>query len=274
MGTIRVGIGGWNYEPWRQTFYPADLPAKRELEYASRKLTAIEVNGTFYATQSASSYERWHDETPEGFRFALKAHRFTTQRKVLAEGAESVQHFLNSGPARLRDKLGPILWQFNPHKRFDADDVDAFLKLLPRELEGRPLRHVIEARHESFLSPRFVDLLRAHGAAAVVTDSTDYPSFADLTADFVYLRLLRCEAERETGYAPEVLDAWAACAKTWAEGGEPAGVPRIEPEAPAPRADSREVYVFMINGAKERAPAAAMGVIERLQRDSAHSSRA
>jgi uncharacterized protein YecE (DUF72 family) len=260
--TIRVGIGGWTFEPWRETFYPPGLPARRELEYASRQVTAIEINGTFYNTQSESSFAKWHDETPEGFVFAVKAIRFATNRRVLAEAGESVQRFLNSGLARLGDKLGPVLWQFAPTKRFDPADFEAFLKLLPPELAGRPLRHVMDVRHESFLVPQYLDLVRRYGMASVTTDSPKYPSFADLSADFVYLRLMRSESGCPTGYAPEVLDAWAACARAWARGEEPAGVPKIARQ-PAP-AMPRDVFMFMINGAKERAPAAAREVLQRL----------
>jgi len=266
MGDIRVGIGGWTYEPWRETFYPKDLPAKRELEWASRQVSAIEINGTYYSTQSPTSYQRWHDETPDDFRFSVKAIRFATNRRVLAEAGESVERFIGSGLAKLGDKLGPVLWQFAPTKRFDPEDFGAFLKLLPKELEGRPLRHVLDVRHASFMVPQFLDLAREHGAGTVITDSPDYPSFANLTADFVYLRLMQCEPERATGYASEVLDAWAACAQTWSRGGEPAGVPRVEGDAAgAPARSSRDVFVFMINGAKERAPAAALEVLKRLR---------
>ncbi len=265
QGDIRVGIGGWNYEPWHETFYPPKWPAKRELEYASRQVTAIEVNGTYYSTMSPASFARWHDETPEDFVFAVKALRYTTNRRVLAEAGDSMRQFLDSGLARLGPKLGPILWQFAPTKRFDAQDFGAFLKLLPQELDGRPLRHVLDVRHESFMTPQFLDLARERGAAVVITDSPDYPSFANLTADFVYLRLMQSAADVPTGYTPQVLDAWAACARVWAAGGEPAGVPRVEGVAQAPAQQPRDVFMFMINGAKERAPAAAMEVLKRLR---------
>jgi uncharacterized protein YecE (DUF72 family) len=264
-GAIRVGIGGWTFEPWRETFYPPDLPARRELEWASRQVTAIEINGTYYNTQSPNSFAKWHDETPDGFVFAVKAIRFATNRRVLAEAGDSVQRFMDSGLARLGDKLGPILWQFAPTKRFDAADFEGFLKLLPRELAGRPLRHVLDVRHESFLVPQFLDLARQYGAACVITDSPKYPSFANLTADFVYLRLMRTESTCPTGYAPEVLDSWTACARAWAAGGEPAGVPKVEADAARPEPRPRDVFLFMINGAKERAPAAAQGVLQRLR---------
>jgi uncharacterized protein YecE (DUF72 family) len=265
MTRIRVGIGGWTYEPWRETFYPDKLPAKRELEHASRQVTAIEVNGTYYSTQKPSTFERWRDETPDDFKFALKANRFTTNRRVLAEAGESIERFIGSGLARLDHKLGPVLWQFAPTKKFDPEDFEAFLKLLPREVEGRPLRHVLDVRNDTFMTPGFLSLARRYDAAVVITDSPDYPSFANLTTDFVYLRLMRAESNRPAGYAPEVLDAWAACARAWAEGGTPAGLPLVDGDSGMPAAASRDVFMFMINGAKERAPAAAMEVIRRLQ---------
>ncbi|MED5621390.1 DUF72 domain-containing protein [Ideonella sp. BN130291] len=263
--SIRVGIGGWTFEPWRETFYPADLPARRELEYASRQVTAIEVNGTFYSTMSPSSFAKWHDETPEDFMFSLKAVRYATNRRVLAEAGESIDRFLASGPARLGHKLGPILWQFAPTKKFDAEDFEAFLKLLPPQLEGRPLRHVLDVRHDSFMTPQFLDLARRYRMGTVITDSPKFPSFANLTTDFVYLRLMQCQSDCPTGYAPEVLDAWAACARKWAEGGEPDGVPRVAGDTGSTAAQPRDVFMFMINGAKERAPAAAREVLQRLR---------
>jgi uncharacterized protein YecE (DUF72 family) len=264
MGRIRVGIGGWTYEPWRETFYPDQLPARRELDYASRQVTAIEVNGTYYSTMTPKSFERWRDETPDDFMFALKANRFTTNRRVLAEAGESIERFVGSGLARLEHKLGPLLWQFAPTKKFDAADVEAFLKLLPPQVEGRRLRHVLDVRHDTFMVPAFLALARRYGVAVVITDSADYPSFANLTADFVYLRLMRAEPQRVTGYPADVLDAYAACARAWAAGGEPGGVPRVPGDGAAPPADSRDVFMFMINGAKERAPAAACEVLRRL----------
>jgi uncharacterized protein YecE (DUF72 family) len=263
-GRIRLGIGGWNYEPWHTTFYPPGTSAKDELRYASRQLGTIEVNGTFYRTQKPDTFAKWYDETPEDFVFALKAVRYTTQKKVLAEAGESVQFFLRSGLSELRHKLGPILWQFAPTKRFDEEDFEAFARLLPRELDGLPLRHVMEVRHASFLTPAFLELLRRHRFATVITDSPDYPSFANLSTDFVYLRLMRAAADVETGYPPDVLDTWAACAQAWAAGGEPANVPRIEGDTWTAPDEPRDVFMLMINGAKEHAPRAAMEVIRRL----------
>jgi uncharacterized protein YecE (DUF72 family) len=265
MSQIRVGIGGWTYEPWRDNFYPAKLPASRELQHASRQVTAIEVNGTYYSTMTAKAFERWFAETPDDFVFSLKANRFATNRRVLAEAGESIGRFLGSGLARLEHKLGPVLWQFAPTKKFDPVDFEAFLKLLPPDVDGRPLRHVLDVRNDSFMVPEFLALARKHRCAVVFTDSPDYPSFANLTTDFVYLRLMNAKADVATGYAPPVLESFAACARTWAGGGEPTGLPRVAPDDGAPAAGSRDVFMFMINGAKERAPAAAMGVIQALK---------
>jgi uncharacterized protein YecE (DUF72 family) len=260
---IRVGIGGWNYPPWRGTFYPGDLAQRRELEFASRQVTAIEINATYYRTQKAESFARWRDETPDGFVFSLKANRFATNRRVLAEAGESISWFVASGITELGDKLGPIVWQFAPTKRFDAGDFECFLKLLPERQDGMALRHVLEVRHESFLCAEFVDLARRHRCAIVYTDSPEFPSIADRTAGFVYARLMSADLRYKDGYAPKALDEWAANAKAWADGSMPAGLPVVAPaskEVPPPA----DVFVFFINGAKERAPAAAMGLLRRL----------
>jgi len=263
MSRIRVGIGGWTYEPWRETFYPEKLPASRELAHASRQLTAIEVNGTYYSTMKPAAFERWRDETPDDFVFSLKANRFATNRRVLAEAGESIGRFIGSGLARLEHKLGPVLWQFAPTKKFDAADFGAFLKLLPAEVEGRPLRHVLDVRNASFRDPAFLALAREHRCGVVLTDSPDYPNVPDLTTDFVYLRLMRAESQHVTGYEPAVLDTYAACARAWAAGGQPEGLPLIDPAA-APEKMPRDVFVFMINGAKERAPRAATELLAKL----------
>ncbi len=262
--TIRVGVGGWTFEPWRANFYPKGLAAARELEYASRKLTAIEVNGTYYSTQKPATFARWRDEAPDGFVFSLKANRFATNRRVLAEAGESVQRFVDSGIAELGAKLGPIVWQFAPTKRFDAADFEAFLKLLPAPVGGVPLRHVLDVRHDSFRSADYLALARRHGTATVFTDSDDYPSFADVTGEFVYVRTMRTEAKLPQGCTPQALAQVAACCEAWRCGGEPEALPRIEP--PPPPTAARDVFLFFISGAKERAPAAAMGVIEHLGR--------
>ena len=263
QGSIRVGIGGWTYEPWRKTFYPKGLSQKKELEYASRQVTAIEINGTFYGTQKPAVFAKWRDETPDDFVFSVKALRYATNRRVLAEAGESIGKFVGSGLSELGDKLGPLLWQFAPTKQFDPADFTKFLDLLPRELKGRPLRHVLDVRHATFSTEEFLDLARKYKAATVFADSDDYPSFADVTADFVYARLMRTESKIKTGYPPKALDAWAKRAQEWASGKEPADLPRV---AKPPKAVAqRDVFLFMISGAKERAPAAAQALIGRLK---------
>ena len=220
-GAIRVGVGGWTYAPWRGLFYPEKLPAKRELEHASRRLTSIEINGTFYRSQGPKSFAKWRDETPEDFVFAVKGHRAVVNSKKLADAGDAVAWFFNSGISELGDKLGPVLWQLAPFKKFDAGDIGAFLALLPKELGGRALRHAIEVRSKSFLVPEFVELAAKHGVAIVYADSDTHPAIADVTADFVYLRLQRSQADVETGYTEKALDEWAARAKIWASGGVP-----------------------------------------------------
>ncbi len=260
--TIRVGIGGWTFEPWRNNFYPADLPQHRELEYASRRLSAIEVNGTYYSSQKPATFAKWRDETPDDFVFSLKASRFATNRRVLAEAGPSIEMFVGSGIAELRHKLGPIVWQFAPTKRFDPVDFEAFLKLLPAEVGGQPLRHALDVRHDSFRSAEYLALARRYGAATVFTDSDDYPPIPDLTGDFVYTRMMRTDASLPLGCTPQVLDGLAACARAWRSGAEPTGLPRVEP-APAVTSP-RDVFMFFISGAKEKAPAAAMALRERI----------
>ncbi|MBC7994023.1 MAG: DUF72 domain-containing protein [Rhizobacter sp.] len=260
---IRVGIGGWTFEPWRNNFYPEGWPQGRELEYAASKLTAIEVNGTYYSSMKPATFAKWRDESPEGFMFSLKANRFATNRRVLAEAGESVQRFIDSGIAELGDKLGPVLWQFAPTKRFDPVDFEAFMKLLPAKVQGLPLRHVLDVRHESFKSAEYLALARRYEMATVFTDSDEYPSFADLTGNFLYARLMRSQSQLPQGFKPAVLDGYAACAQAWASGDEPEGLPRVQ--AKATPAQPRDVFMFFISAAKERNPAAAMGLIERLR---------
>jgi uncharacterized protein YecE (DUF72 family) len=258
-GRIRVGIGGWTYAPWRGSFYPAGLPQKRELEYASRQVTAIEINGTFYRTQAPASFAKWRDETPDDFVFTVKAPRYATHRTSLADAGSSIDRFMESGVLELGAKLGPILWQFAPTKRYDADDFERFLALLPR---SRALRHALEVRHASFMCADFIALARRYGVATVYTDSDKYPSYADVTADFVYARLMRSTSSVETGYTKDELDAWAGRVSSWARGGQPADLGAVVDGQPAH--EPRDVYVFMIDGAKERAPAAAQTLLARL----------
>jgi uncharacterized protein YecE (DUF72 family) len=260
---IRVGIGGWTFEPWRGVFYPKGLPQARELDYASRNLTSIEINGTFYGTQKPESFRRWAAETPDDFVFSLKGPRYATHRRVLGEAGESIERFFGSGVLELKQKLGPVLWQMPPTKRFDPEDFAAFLALLPPTLDGRPIRHAVEVRHESFVTPDFVTLLRKHSVAPVLVDSDKHPMFADVAGDFLYLRLQRTSEKVKTGYQPAALDTWAKRAQAWAAGGAPDDLRTIAAAAKSKR--KRDVFVYMISGAKVRAPAAAMGLIERLK---------
>jgi uncharacterized protein YecE (DUF72 family) len=260
---IRIGIGGWVYQPWRGVFYPKKLPQARELEYASRELTSIEINGTFYGTQRPTSFRKWANETPDDFVFSLKGPRYATHRRVLAEAKTSIDRFFGSGLQELKTKLGPILWQFPPTKSFDADDFAAFLALLPKALEGIGLRHVVEVRHESFLAPAFIALLRQHAVAVATVDSDKHPLFADVPADFVYARLQRTAMKVKTGYAESDLDTWATRARAWAEGRAPKDLPTLV--APLPAEGARDVFIYMIAGAKLRAPAAAAALIERVK---------
>jgi uncharacterized protein YecE (DUF72 family) len=243
-GKIRIGIGGWTYEPWRGVFYPGDLSQKRELEYASRRLTSIEINGTYYSTFKPASWAKWRDETPEGFVFSIKGSRYCTNRKELAGAGEAVARFVGQGLAELRDRLGPINWQLMGNKTFDPVDIEEFLKLLPQEIGGLPLRHALEVRNESFKQERFYDLARRYRVAIVLADEEAFPAIEEPTADFTYARLMRTQEDVETGYPPAELDAWARRARAWAERGD--------------------AFVYFISGAKLRAPAAARALIERV----------
>jgi len=261
---IRVGIGGWNYVPWRSNFYPPGLVQRRELEYASRHLSAIEINGTYYGAQRPAVYEKWASETPDGFVFSLKAPMRIMQSRVLANTGAQVEDFLG-GIASLGDRLGPVVWQFDAGQKLEHQDFTAFLHLLPEEVDGRRLRHVLDVRDSSFVDARFVALMRERNLGTVFTDSRDYPSFADVTSDFVYARLMRSRSEIDTGYTAEELAHWAERARLWARGGHPEDLPHIAANG-MPHAEQRDVYVFFISAAKERNPAAAMALTELLKR--------
>jgi uncharacterized protein YecE (DUF72 family) len=264
-GRIRCGIGGWTFEPWRGVFYPPGLSQKKELEYAARHLTAIEINGTYYSSFKPESWAKWRESTPEGFKFAVKASRFCVNRKVLADGKPSMDIFLNQGLSELGDRLGPILWQFMATKKFDYDDFAGFMDLLPQQIGGIAVNHVIEARDGTFADPKFVSLCRDRGVAICVSENQNYPIIPDITADLAYLRLISASDEIETGYEAKDLDMWAERLKAYAEGRVPGDLVPIDrtgpPEGP------RDVYAFVIHEGKVRAPAAAMEFIKRVEPD-------
>ena len=243
-GRIHIGVGGWNFPPWRGVFYPEKLSQKNELEYASRQLTSIEINGTYYSAFKPAHFAKWRDETPDGFVFSLKASRFCTNRRQLAGAGESIARFVGQGIAELRGRLGPINWQFAATKKFDAEDFEGFLRLLPREIGGRPLRHALELRHESFKCQQLYDLARRFGCAIVFADSPDYPEIDIHTAEFTYARLMQTRENITTGYSRAGLDGWAERARHCAKSGD--------------------VFIYFIAGAKLRAPAAARALIDRL----------
>jgi uncharacterized protein YecE (DUF72 family) len=287
-GTIRIGISGWTYPPWRGAFYPAKHPQKRELAYASSIFRSIEINGTFYGLQRPASFARWDEETPAGFVFAVKAPRFITHIRRLVEPAVPLANFLASGLLRLGPKLGPILWQFPPSFRFDAALLEQFLALLPHDTEAaaqcarrhdghlkagvwletdaaRPLRHAVEIRHESFRSPAFIDLLRRYRVALVCADTVEWPRLMDLTADFVYCRLHGSEELYRSGYDDAALDRWAARARAWSEG-RPMQDGDFAGEGPG-EARPRDVYLYFDNTDKLRAPDDARSLMRRLRQE-------
>ena len=264
-GEIRVGVGGWVFEPWRGSFYPDSLKQADELAYMSRHVTAIEINSTYYGSQKPATFRKWADATPEGFKFTLKGSRFCTNRKALAEAGESVTRFFEQGVSELGDKLGPVLWQFAPTKKFDEADFEAFLALLPAKLDGLALKHVVEVRHDSFCSPAFIALLRRYKVPVVHALHGAYPGIWDVAGDLVYVRLQTGSDELPTAYRPEVLDQWARRFETWAGGGTPDDLDLADPEHPANRTP-RDVFAFVIHEGKIRAPAAAEALIERLSR--------
>ncbi|HKU55098.1 MAG TPA: DUF72 domain-containing protein [Rhizomicrobium sp.] len=258
---IYVGIGGWTYEPWRGVFYPEKLPQKRELEYASAKLTAIEINGTYYGSQKPESFRKWHTETPEGFIFTVKGPRFATNRRVLAESGDSIAKFFASGVTELKEKLGPVNWQFMATKKFDAADFEAFLKLLPKKVNGLTIRHAVEVRHDSFKDPAFVALCRKYGVAIITGADSDFPVIADVTADFIYVRVMGTQAKEKLGYPKTALNKWVDRAKSWEKGETPKDLPQLAPPAAKTK---RDVFLFVISGAKERNPACAQAIIATL----------
>jgi uncharacterized protein YecE (DUF72 family) len=267
-GQIYIGIGGWNFEPWRGVFYPKGLPQAKELEYAASHLTSIEINATFYGSQKPESFRKWAATVPDGFVFSVKGPRFATNRRVLAEAGDSIKRFLNSGVLELGDRLGPLLWQFAPTKKFEAADFGKFLELLPPKIDGRRIRHVVEVRHSSFLAPDFVALARRFGTPVVFTDHARYPSLADATGDFIYARLQKGLDTIPTAYPPKELDAWSKRLHVWAQGKAPEDLPHVDaspaPAKAAPRdVFVRDVFVYVIHEGKIRAPAAAMALIER-----------
>ncbi len=264
--TIRTGIGGWTHAEWRGgTFFPEDLVQRRELEFASRAVRAIEINGTFYRLQKPASFRRWREETPEGFVFTLKGSRFVTNRKLLASAGEGIENFMNQGIVELGDRLGPICWQLATTKRFEVDDLARFLDLLPGAWDGLPLRHALEVGHESFVCPEFVRLARERDVAVVFSDHPERVQLADRTAGFAYMRLQKMRSACPTGYPPGRLADLAETCRAWSAGKAPRGLDYADdPDKSAGKGG--DVFAFMINGAKERAPAAAIALAGRLER--------
>jgi uncharacterized protein YecE (DUF72 family) len=261
-GNIHIGVGGWVFEPWRGTFYPEGLPQKRELEYAASQLNSIEINGTYYGSQKPESFARWRAETPDDFVFALKGSRYITNRRVLAEAGPSLEKFIYGGMLELKEKLGPINWQFMATKKFDPADFEAFLKLLPHEVEGRRLRHAVEVRHDSFRNAEFVEMARAYKVAVITASDSEFPEIADVTADFTYARIMGTQEEEEAGYSDSQLTRWSERLQAWASGKAPEGLQVVAPAQgkPAPR----DVFLYVISGHKVRNPAAAMALRERV----------
>lgn len=263
-GRIFVGVGGWSFAPWRGVFYPGDLAQTRELDYASRRLTSIEINATFYRTQTRETFLKWRDETLASFVFSVKAPRFAVTRRSASEAQDAIGRFFESGVAALGSKLGPVLWQFPPTRKFDPDFFARFLAALPERCEGHAVRHAIEVRHDSFRNTEFVALARAHRVAIVVEGDSDFPLIADLTAPFVYARIMGTNAALSQGYDRALLDQWAARARIWSEGAAPDDLPRLC--ANTPMRGARDVFIYVIRGAKVTNPAAAMALIARLQK--------
>ncbi len=243
-GAIRIGVGGWTFAPWRGTFYPEGLAHKRELEFASRALTSIEINGTYYSTFAPDSWRKWRDETPDGFVFSVKASRFCTNRKILASAHEPIERFIGQGLTELGDKLGPINWQFMATKKFEPEDFGAFLALLPKEKDGLALRHAVEVRNPTFATQAFYDLARQHGVAIVYAKGEEFPEIDEATADFTYARVMSSREDLKTGVSAKELASIASQAWAWAT--------------------RRDVFLYFISGAKARNPAAAEALIKVL----------
>ena len=287
MGKIYIGMSGWRYEPWRGVFYPDDLTQERELEFASRAVTSIELNGSFYALQKPESYAAWHDATPKGFVFSVKGNRFITHTKRLRDIDAPLANVLASGVFNLRDKLGPFLWQFPPTFKYDPERMEHFLSLLPHDTEQglalarhheprmkgkvalevdkkRKLRHAVEIRHDSFVDASFIALLRKYKVAMVVADTAGkWPDYEDVTADFMYLRLHGAEELYASGYTEAALERWAARIKAWSEGSQPQDARLISPKA-APKRASRDIFCYFDNDIKVRAPFDARRLTEKL----------
>ncbi|MBA2125228.1 DUF72 domain-containing protein [Hyphomicrobium methylovorum] len=265
-GIIRAGIGGWTFEPWRGVFYPDGLAHAKELQYASRQLPVIEVNGTYYGSQKLATFANWREETPDDFIFTVKGPRYATNRRELSGAGESIQRFFDSGVTELGAKLGPLLWQFAPTKKFDEADFGSFLDLLPETFNGVRLRHALEVRNPSFCTPEFIALARRKSAAVVFADHATYPAIADVTSDFVYLRLQTGDDTVPTAYKPKALDQWAERAKIWAKGGQPDDLPAADKDTQA-KSEPRDTFVFFIHEGKVRAPNAAMAFMKRITAD-------
>lgn len=261
-GRIRVGVGGWSYDPWRATFYPKGLKRGGELEYASRKLTSIEIDSTYYGGKTPQIFRTWRDTAPEDFVFSVKGSRFVTNRRVLAEAGPSIERFFQTGVTELGPKLGPINWQFAATKRFEPDDFAAFLGLLPKSVDGLTLRHAVEVRNDSFRTPEFVALARAHGVAVIAAGDSKFPLIADVAAPFVYVRIMGTREDEPAGYPDKALELWAKRARKWSAGAAPEDLDAV---APAASPDARDVFLYVISGFKAHNPAVAMALIEKLQ---------
>jgi len=287
-GTVRIGISGWRYKGWRGVFYPPRLPQKSELAFAARTFSTVEINGSFYSLQRPSCYERWSAATPADFVFGVKGSRFITHMRKLRNIRGALANFYASGILRLEAKLGPFLWQFAPQFTYDPELLDEFFTLLPRDHQAaadlarehdpwmkgrvcletsirRPLRHAVEIRHSSFVTPDFIRLLRRHRIALVCADTVDWPRLMDVTADFLYVRLHGSEVLYSSGYEDQDLDLWAERVASWARGGQPENGTYASAALP-PKRTKRDVYVYFDNDARVRAPFDAQGLLVRVNR--------